>query len=183
MKKLMLPVLGAAVLALAACGDTASTAPVSPAPTVPETQKTPDGTPGRYFELRLRGVDAQGYDTVLVPLRALQVTAGGTELPVRLAARTVDLATPDHAHLVGHFFVPEGVERVQIALTLDAFGGWERGGSAGSLDTRVAPLRFEAPVDALSQRGRGVVQLHVERSLRPRAGGERLLLPRFSVNY
>jgi hypothetical protein len=102
---------------------------------------------------------------------------------VRLAARTVDLTARDHAHLVGHFVVPEGVDRVQVTLAFDEFGGWEQGGSAGALDTRVAPLRFEAPVDSLSQRGRAVVLVDVAQSLQPVGQTELLLLPDLQVNY
>ena len=183
MKKLMLAVLSTAVLALSACGDSAG--PVPPSEPGLTTTRTPDEVlAGRSFELRLRGVNAQGYDTVLVPIRSLEVTtAEGQPLQVRLKARTVDAALKDHAHLVGHFFVPEGVSAVRVKLTFDDFGGWERGGKAGSLDTRVAPLTFEAPVDSLSQRGRAVLLLDVGKSLQPTAEAERLLLPTLKVNY
>ncbi|MBN1204037.1 MAG: hypothetical protein JXB05_03825 [Myxococcaceae bacterium] len=180
MKKLMLSALGAAALALSACGDSERT---SPAPEL-TTTRTPDVAPaGRHFELRLRGENAQGYDSVLVPIQSLHASAAGEALPVRLVARTVDMTAKDHAHLVGHFFVPEGVERVQLTLAFDEFGGWEQGGRAGALDTRVAPLRFEAPVDALSLHGRAVMLLDVGRSLQPVDEAERLLLPRLEVNY
>jgi hypothetical protein len=111
------------------------------------------------------------------------VSAGGKSLPVRLMARTVDVTAKDHAYLVGTFFVPEGVSQVKVALAFDDYGGWEQRGLAGALDTRVAPLRFEAPVDSLSLRGRAVVQLDVEGSLLPTTEGERLLLPSLKVNY
>jgi hypothetical protein len=182
MKKLTLSALGAAALALSACGDSER----SSSPSGPEltTTRTADAAPvGHTFELRLRGVNAQGYDSVLVPIQSLQVSAAGQALPVRLMARTVDMTAPEHAYLVGTFFVPEGIERVEVALTLDEYGGWEQGGRAGALDTRMAPLRFEAPVDALSLRGRAVLALDVGRSLQPVDRAERLLLPRLEVNY
>ncbi|MDY7226295.1 hypothetical protein [Hyalangium rubrum] len=173
MKKLMLTALGAAALALSACGDSLP----------PETDASPEAVQGRTFELRLRGDNAEGYGAVLVPIASMDVTAGGARLPVRLVARTVDLTAKDHAHLLGTFTVPEGVEQVQVALTFDDFGGWEQGLRAGALDTRVAPLRFSAPVDSLSKRGRAVVQLDVGQSLLPVAEQERLLLPNLTVNY
>jgi hypothetical protein len=181
MKKLMLSALGAAALALSACGDPERLAPVAEA--TPRTLPAEGMVPGQRFELRLRGMNAEGYSVVLVPIRSLSVSAGPTRLPVRLAARTVDLSARDHAHLVGHFFVPEGVEQVQVALSLDDFGGWEQGEQGGSLDTRGAPLRFEAPVDSLARRGRAVVLLDVGRSLLPRDEVERVLLPALKVNY
>jgi hypothetical protein len=181
MKTLMLSALATVALTLSACGDAAP--PVQEEPFKPITRRTPDTLPGARFELRLRGENAAGYDTVLVPIRSVEVTAAGTQLPVSLVAGTVDLTAKDHAHLLGTFFVPEGVEQVQVALTFDSFGGWEQGSRAGSLDTRVAPLRFEAPVASLAQRGRAVVVLDVEGSLLSTGKAERLLLPNLTVNY
>ncbi|WP_224371956.1 hypothetical protein [Hyalangium versicolor] len=183
MKKLMLSALSAAALVLSACGDSErSLNPGSPGLT---TTRTPDGvTAGRNFELRLRGTNAEAYASVLVPVRSLEVsTPEGQALPVRLAARTVDLTVKDHAYLVGHFFVPEGVSTVKVKMTFDDFGGWEQGGKAGSLDTQVAPVSFDAPVASLLERGRAVLLLDVSRSLQPTAEAERLLLPTLKVNY
>jgi hypothetical protein len=182
MKKPMLSALAAAALALSACGDSGRTPPASEPPLT--TTRTEDAAPvGQNFELRLRGENAQGYDAVLVPIRSLAVTtAQGEPLPVRLAARTVDLTRKDHAHLVGHFFVPEGVGAVKVTLNFDDAGGWEQRGQGGALDTRVPPVRFEAPVDSLSLHGRAVVLLDVDKSLQP-VGEQRLLLPSLRVNY
>jgi hypothetical protein len=181
MKKLMLSALATAALALSACGD--AVPPAMEEPSQPITRPSPDTVPGQRFELRLRGENAAGYDTVLVPIRSVEVTAGGQPLPVSLVAGTVNLAAKDHAHLLGTFFVPQGVDQVQVALTLDSFGGWEQGSRAGSLDTRGAPLRFEAPVDSLTQRGRAVVVLDVEQSLLSAGKAERLLLPNLTVKF
>ncbi|WP_224240294.1 hypothetical protein [Hyalangium gracile] len=183
MKKLMLSALSAAALALSACGDSEHPAP----PQGPDftTTRTPDAAPvGRGFELRLRGTNAERYDSVLVPVRSLEVTTPtGEVLPVRLMARTVDLSRKDHAYLVGHFFVPEGVGAVKVKVAFDDFGGWQQGGKAGALDTQVAPVSFEAPVASLSERGRAVLLLDVGRSLQPTTESERLLLPTLKVNY
>jgi hypothetical protein len=181
MKTLMLSALATVTLTLSACGDAAPAVLEEPAALT--TRATPDTLPGRRFELRLRGENAAGYDAVLVPIRSVEVTAAGTRLPVSLEAGTVDLAAREHAHLLGTFFVPEGVEEVQVTLTFDSFGGWEQGARAGSLDARGAPLRFEAPVASLSQRGRAVVELDVEGSLVPVGQAQRLLLPHLTVRY
>jgi hypothetical protein len=79
--------------------------------------------------------------------------------------------------------VPEGVSAVKVKLTFDDAGGWAQGGSAGTLDTRVAPVRFDAPVGSLAERGRAVLLLDVGRSLQPISQEERLLLPTLEVNY
>ncbi len=185
MKKLMLSALGTAALALSACGDAGpvQATPVNDAPTT--TVITPDTLPGRPFELRLRGDNAAGYGAALVPIRALRVTTpDGAQLPVRLQARTVDVTTANHAYLVGQFYVPEGVERVSVALSFDDFGGWEGASGAGVIDARVAPLVFEAPVDSLAERGRAVVHLDVGRSLKSAdTEGRRMLRPNVMVNY
>lgn len=182
MKKQMLGMLGAAAFALGACGDSDRTRAVEEPPLV--TSGSEDEALGRPFELRLRGENPEGYEAALVPIRSLRVTTPeGVELPVRLQARTVDVTAENHAHLVGRFYVPAGVERVRVALAFDAFGGWEGAEGAGAIDTRVAPLVFDAPLDALSARGRAVVHLDVGRSLKSEAGNRRALRPAMSVHY
>jgi hypothetical protein len=185
MKKLMLSALGTAALALSACGDSGRLQSIhEDAPPLVTPEPTQDTLPGRSFELRLRGDNTAEYGAALLPVRALRVTTpDGVALPVRLQARTVDLTAANHAHLVGRFFVPEGVERVRVSLAFDDFGGWEGAAGAGAIDSRVAPLVFEAPVDALALRGRAVVHLDVGRSLKPAAEGARALRPNMMVNY
>jgi hypothetical protein len=73
---------------------------------------------------------------------------------------------------------------VNVALSFDDFGGWEGAEGAGVIDARVAPLVFEAPVDALAERGRAVVHLDVGRSLKGAdSEGRRTLRPAMMVNY
>lgn len=185
MKKLMLSALGTAALALAACGDGGHLQSM-PRPEAPASNATPDEVAGHTYELRLRGENTTGLTAALMPVRGLRVTTpDGTVLPVRVKARTVDLTEPNQAHLVGQFFVPEGVERVKVQLALDDFGGWEGAGGGGAIDARGGTVSFEAPVDFLSQRGRAVVLLDMGRSLRPAsdAEGSRKLVPQLSVNY
>ncbi|MFL5348377.1 MAG: hypothetical protein ACJ8AT_26575 [Hyalangium sp.] len=185
MKKLLLSALSLTALALSACGSSEPPASSTPEPPELTTTRTQDDAPaGRTFELRLRGTNAQGYDSVLVPLRSLEVTTPtGAPLQARMVARTVDLTVQEQAYLVGQFFVPEGVSSVRVKLTFDDFGGWEQGKKAGALDTQVAPVSFEAPVDSLSQRGRAVLLLDVGKSLLSEGQEQRLMLPTLKVNY
>jgi hypothetical protein len=182
MRKLMLSALSVTALVLSACGDSERPAPREPELT---TTHTPDEAPaGRTFELRLRGTNAEGYDSVLVPIRSLEITTPeGVPLQARLTARTVDLTAKDHAYLVGQFFVPEGLSAVRVKLTFDDYGGWAQKGQAGALDTQVAPVSFDAPVDSLSERGRAVLLLDVGKSLQKDTPEQRLLLPTLKVNY
>lgn len=165
--------LGAAFVAIGGCGDGR----------LPEPESFEE-LPGLHAELRLMGVNNPDYSAVLVQVRRLTVTTPeGAALPVRLEARrAVELTTPGHAHLVGRFVVPEGVERVAVEVEFDDFGGWEQGGSGGVLDMRVAPLRFEAPVDYLTRRGRAVVHLDLEQSL-VALGEGKLLQPALDVRH
>jgi hypothetical protein len=175
MKKLMLSMLGVAVLALAGCGEGRARE---------ASGDFPEELQGQRFDLRLKGVNNPGYTSALVHVRRVSVlTPDGQSLPSRLKARqAMDLTTPEHAHLIGRFVVPEGVERVTVEVELDDFGGYEADSGGGVIDTRVAPLRFEAPVAYLSQRSHAVVHLDLGLSLHAQ-GESRLLLPSLDVRY
>jgi hypothetical protein len=54
---------------------------------------------------------------------------------------------------------------------------------AGEFDSRGPPLRVEAPVPLLSQRGRVVLHLDVERSVVTPLGRPTVLLPSLSIRY
>jgi hypothetical protein len=179
MKKRMLSVLGAAVLGLAGCGGESRTREArGPRPDFPEDAQ------GQRYELRLKGVNNPGYTSALVQVRRLSVTTvEGEALPVRLKSRfPMELTQSEQAHLMGLFLVPEGVERVKVEVEFDDFGGYEEGAGGGVLDTRVAPLRFEAPVAYLAERGRAVVHLDLGQSLQGQ-GESKLLLPSLDVRY
>jgi hypothetical protein len=177
MKKLMLSALGAAVLCLAGCGEARPEA-TGPRPDFPEDLQ------GQRFELRLKGVNNPGYTSALVQVRRVTVTtADGQALPSRLKTRqALELTNPEHSHLVGRFVVPEGVEKVSVEVELDDFGGYEGASGGGVIDTRVAPLRFEAPVTYLAERGHAVVHLDLGQSLQAQ-GEAKLLLPSLDVRY
>jgi hypothetical protein len=179
MKKLMLSVVGAAALMLGGCeGESRMREVPGPRPDFPEEVQ------GQRFELRLKGVNNPGYTSALVQVRRLSVTTvDGQTLPVRLKSRfPMDLTQTEQAHLLGLFVVPEGVDRVQVEVELDDFGGYEEASGGGVIDTRVAPLRFEAPLAYLAERGHAVVHLDLGQSLRAQGEG-RLLLPSLDVRY
>lgn len=176
MKKLMLSVLGAAALVLGGCEGEMRMREAPP--------DFPAEAQGQRFELRLKGVNNPGYTSALVQVRRVSVTTvDGQALPVRLKSRfPMDLTQAEQAHLLGLFLVPEGMDRVKVEVEFDDFGGYEETSGAGVIDTRVAPLRFEAPVEYLHQRSRAVVHLNVARSL-AEAGEDRLLLPSMDVRF
>jgi hypothetical protein len=74
------------------------------------------------------------------------------------------------------------VEKVRVEVELDDFGGYEGTSGGGVIDTRVAPLRFEAPVTYLAERGHAVVHLDLGQSLQAQ-GEAKLLLPSLDVRY
>ncbi|PTL84667.1 hypothetical protein [Vitiosangium sp. GDMCC 1.1324] len=178
-KLLMLLTVGTAALVLGGCGGE-SRMRESPGP----RPDFPADAQGQRFELRLKGVNNPGYASALVQVRRVSIsTVEGQPLPVRLKARfPMDLTQPEQAHLLGLFLVPEGVDRVRVEVEFDDFGGYEEASGGGVIDTRVAPLRFEAPVAYLAERGHAVVHLDLGQSLRP-LGDARLLLPSLDVRY
>ncbi|WPB76592.1 hypothetical protein KYC5002_47345 [Archangium violaceum] len=178
MKKRMLSVLGAVALGLGGCGGASRTETTGPG------QDFPADAQGQRFELRLKGVNNPGYDSALVQVRRISVTTvEGEALPVRLKSRfPMELTQAEQAHLVGFFLVPEGVARVKVEVMFDDFGGYEEGAGGGVIDTRVAPLRFEAPLTYLSERGRAVMHLDLKQSLQMQ-GEAKLLLPSLDVRY
>jgi hypothetical protein len=178
MKKLMLSAMGAVALVLASCGEGSRTEASGPRPDFPEELQ------GERFELRLKGVNNPGYASALVQVRRISVTtAEGDSLPTRLKSRqSMDLTNPEQAYLIGRFVVPEGVDRVKVEVEFDDFGGYEDASSGGVIDTRVAPLRFESPVEYLAERGHAVVHLDLGQSLHAQ-GESRLLLPSLDVRY
>jgi hypothetical protein len=178
MKKLMLSALGAAALCLAGCGDVRTREATEPRPDFPEELQ------GQRFALRLKGVNNPGYTSALVQVRRITVTTvDGQALPSRLKTRqALELTNPEHSHLVGRFVVPDGVAKVRVEVELDDFGGYEGASGGGVIDTRVAPLRFEAPVTYLAERGHAVVHLDLGQSLQAQ-GEAKLLLPSLDVRY
>jgi ABC-type Fe3+-hydroxamate transport system substrate-binding protein len=172
MKKLMLSVLGAVALSLTACG------------TATPEESSSQPTPALGTELRLRGENLGDYGAALVQVRRISITTPeGLPVPVQLTARhAVDLALSSHSHLLGRFEVPQGVQSLWVEVEFDDFGGYEDAQGGGVIDTRVAPLRFEAPVEYVSERDRVVVHLNVARSLAG-TGEERLLLPSMDVRF
>ncbi|MFY0563064.1 hypothetical protein ACN28E_04420 [Archangium lansingense] len=180
MKKLMLSVLGAVALGLGGCDGASSRTqePTGPLPDFPAEAQ------GQRFELRLKGVNNPGYASALVQVRRISVTTmEGEALPVRLKSRfPMELTQTEQAHLVGLFLVPEGVERVKVEVSFDDFGGYEAASGGGVIDTRVAPLRFEAPLEYLAERSRAVVHLDLGQSLKTQ-GEAKLLLPSLDVRY
>jgi hypothetical protein len=171
MKKLMLSVLGAVALSLTACGANTADVPQQPAPEL-------------GMELRIRGENLGDYGAALVNVRRISITTPeGLPVPVQLTARhALDLALANHSHLLGRFEVPAGVERLWVEVEFDDFGGFEDAEGGGVIDARVAPLRFEAPVEYLNERQRAVVHLNVARSLTGE-GEDRLLLPSMDVRF
>ena len=197
MKRTLTVAMCTAGLLLGACGGSevtgSSSAEVSrepipevsrePIPEVPHAP-TPDGavSGGEPMELRLLGVDAEGYEAVRLPVRDVRVTAGGQVLLVERVATEVDLARTGHAALVGRFMLPPGVETVDVVVEFGDAGALASGGSSQVVDLRTPPLRFTTHADWLAEHHHAVVHLSVARSM-VRSGSGLLMLPNLSVYH
>src|SRR5262249_19840987 len=95
------------------------------------TQSSPAPPAGTPLELRLRGDDTSGFRAVLLEVRELQVDAGGQALVVEPGQIHLDLTDSEHAWLLGTVRVPDGVDRVEVRLRLDDFGGFETNDAGG----------------------------------------------------
>ena len=157
------------ILALAAVGCSSGRTPI-------------EGTP---LEIRLRGVDPGGYTAVLVETRDLDVSANGQALAVVPGQVHIDLTNPDHAWLAGTVRVPDGVDRLDVKLRLDDFGGYEAADGKGEIDAR-SPMSFSVKVDRGQARPVGApvevtALLDLAHSLVPVRDGVRVLLPQVSI--
>ncbi|NOK18501.1 hypothetical protein [Corallococcus carmarthensis] len=159
------------------------------APVVPAVK--PPKVHTRRFEVRVKGVNAEAYRAVVLPVAGLRAKAGGWELATGVRSRTVDLATPGHASLVGYVDVPEGSADVELTLTWDEAGGYESdpdaadgaaGAEAGVLDARPGTVRLRVSPAAMARHGRVVLEVDVASSLVKGADGRRFL-PRFMTAY
>lgn len=157
------------------------TGPMEVTPIHPSRQTTDNSL---RAAIRIRGENLNGLDTLLLKARNLRVFAGTEELEVSAPeAMVVDLSRLDHAWKLGSFVVPEGVESVRVEVTLDDFGGFAGTDAAGYLDSRGAPISFDADVETLSRHGHAVLHLDVTNSFIRVSDRERMLLPEVTVRY
>ncbi|NBD09220.1 MULTISPECIES: hypothetical protein [Corallococcus] len=167
MKTSRLAVLSGAFLAmtLGACGGE------NPAPPGAEPE-------GDRFELRLKGVDAEQYQKVMLGVGQVEVTANGRPVTVRLApaGRTMDLTSKDQAYLLGYFYLPHEATTAQVRVLFDDVGAYQATDSAGLIRARSAAIQFTSKRLDLEKRKRVVVQLHLKDSLF-QSNGSKVLLP------
>lgn len=141
--------------------------------------------PGTRVELRLLGANPGAYHAVLVEVRELRVTAGGHALTVEPAQVHIDLTNQQQAWLVGAVRVPDGVDRLDVRLRLDDFGGFEAtgaAGAAGEIDART-PISFSTGFDRTLAVPQSTAILDLSRSLASTRADARLLLPQVSIAY
>lgn len=94
----------------------------------------------------------------------------------------MELTPPEQMQSVGLFLAPERVARVKVAVEFGDFSGYEAAPGGGVIDSRVAPLRSEAPLAYLAEHDREVV--HPDQCLSLQMQGEaKLLLPSLDVRY
>jgi hypothetical protein len=136
-----------------------------------------------HTELRLRGVDAAGYRAVLLDIKDLRVVADGRTLEVMPAEVRLDLGDENRSLVIGTVDVPRGAQRVQVSVTLDDAGAFERKDEAGDIDIRGVPLEFTTTAAQLAQHARADMELDLGRSLHDRGPERRLLVPDLSVHY
>lgn len=139
----------------------------------------PDTEPeGDRFELRLKGVDAEQYQKVMLGVGQVEVTAHGKPVTVRLApaGRTMDLTSKDQAYLLGYFYLPHEAATAHVSVRFDDVGAYQAADSAGLIHARSAAIQFTSKRTELEKRGRVVVQLHLKDSLF-QSRGSKVLLP------
>lgn len=131
-------------------------------------------------ELRMRGIGAEDFTSLLLVASNIQVLADGQPAVVELASDLVDLARMDHAERIATLRVPAEAQEVEIAIELGAAGGFI--GLLGDdwVDTRQTVLRFTSTVENLAT-GKTVVVLDADRSLVSLDGASLTMVPKFRV--
>lgn len=148
------------------------------------TRSPPKGrdAAGVTTTLRLQGTDIGAYRAVLAQVRDARVLVDGRPVDVELAGLVMNLARSEHAWPIGTFALPKDAQRVEIQIWFDDEGGYETDVSAGVLDLRIPPLRFDAPASSFAEHSHAVVHLNLNRSLKAQKR-DLLLLPDFQVHY
>jgi len=130
----------------------------------------------------LKGTDAEAFRSVLAQISGARVLVDGKPVDVQLTGGVLELARSGHAWSVGTFALPEGAQRVEVALTFDDYGGYETDAAAGVVNLRIPALRFDAPASYFGEHSHAVVHLNLARSLKPQ-GRELLMMPDFQIHY
>ncbi|MCE9672568.1 hypothetical protein LY474_32645 [Myxococcus stipitatus] len=142
---------------------------------VEEIDDTPEGD---SFELRLTGRGSARYEKVLLGVGRIEVTANGAAVPFRRArgTRNMDLTREDHSYLLGHFYLPTGVDEAELVVNFDDVGAYTEAGASGLINARSGAVVFKTKRVELEKRRHVVIELHLNDSLFQAQGG-RVLLP------
>ncbi len=133
-------------------------------------------------EVRIKGLDAQGFSLAYFGVRDLEVASGAKALPVEVEAPPIDLSDTSQAWLAGRFALPAAAKSVTVTLTLGEYGAFVRGPDAGEVDVQGKPLTFTVPVSFI-ENGKVVVDLDLGRSLIASRPGALALVPQYKLHF
>ena len=156
----------------------------SPPPAVRGSTSAPRCVRGTEVELRLLGTNPGDYQRGDGRgAQSCKVTAGGQTLKVEPAQPHIDLGNQQQAWLIGAVRVPDGVQRLDVRLRLDDFGGFRRTPAAPAKSTRCSLIAFSTGFDRTKAVPQSTVILDLQRSLARTRSDARLLLPQVSIAY
>ena len=141
----------------------------------------PPGNLAGTAHLMLLGTHPAGVISARPRIKSVEVRGGGWLLASAVVTPQLELTESSQAWTLTDFGIPEGVTEVQFHVIFDG-GSYDLQSESGDLDTTCADIQLTGQVARILERGHVVIQLDVERSLAPAAGGMKLV-PQVVLQY